>query len=284
MTRSLYEQEIARHVLALREALVRHDENLKADTLLQECVPYFLHGAAAIMQAADDQHKMVEHVLEPTIYDRYYSDNPNELPFEQMYQLDVADAVRIPRVGMLRQGLQRFCHARGRAPGDLRCVDLAANDGWMASHLFAAGYRFDVVDLGKGTTKRAKTRLKGTGAKVCRGRIEDAPALLGDGVAEAGHCYDVVVAFEVIEHVRDPQEMLAAMALLAVPDGEVWVSTPNGAVELGEIPEWDKVEWKGHVRVYTEPTFRRELQAAGLKVLDIKCGPDNVLVARAQRR
>ena len=287
MTRNLYEDYVAGLVLDLREALVRHDENIKAHKLLTECVPYFLEHAKydEIVQARDDQRRMVEHVLDPKVYERYYADNPHERPFEEQYGItpEVA-ADHLPRVEYLRLGLNRLTHKLAVPPGEIRVLDLAGNDGWMAVNLWkGAGVACDVVDLGKATTKRARQRLKDAGAPgfVHRGRADDLASL--DGVFGNVY-YEAVVAYEVIEHVRDPQELLAAMAGRVEIRGEIYVSTPNGAMELGEIPNWDHVEHKGHVRVYTPDTLKAELRAAGLQVLDTTVGADNVILTRSTRR
>lgn len=288
MTRQLYENEVLRTLLALREALVRHDENWKAWQLLAPepdgCVPYFLEQHPDLVEARREQREMVLHMLDPKAYRAYYGDNPNEAPFEQMYGIEPEQAhAHIPRVGFLRDGLARQMQRRGLAAGEMRVLDLAANDGWMAVNLWTAGLACDCVDLGKDTCARARRRLKKAKApgSVSRARAEDVyPQIPGGPALEPG--YDAVAVFEVIEHVHKPRQLLLVARAMVPPGGEVYVSTPDGAVELGEIPEWDKVERKGHVRVYTAATFRAELQAAGLKVEQLVRGADGVLLARTR--
>jgi hypothetical protein len=61
-------------------SLVRCDENLKAHTLLQECVPHFLaEDHPLVDQARIAQERMVEHITGGGVaYQRYYSTNEHE--------------------------------------------------------------------------------------------------------------------------------------------------------------------------------------------------------------
>lgn len=113
--RGLYEQEVVRRLLGLREDLVRHDENLAAWRLMDECVPYFLRDHPEVVSARDDQREMVAHLLDPAAYLDFYRTNPGERPFEEQYGLPVEDAHRIHRVGFLRGELQLMAARQGAA-------------------------------------------------------------------------------------------------------------------------------------------------------------------------
>jgi SAM-dependent methyltransferase len=269
--RDLYAGEVAQHILRLREALVRHDENLKAWTLLSECVPYFLLDHPAIAHARGDQHAMVRHILEPAAYRSYYGANPHELPFEQMYGIEPEHAHKhLYRVKFLREGLAT-ADTEDRAPD--RILDLAANDGWLAANLSKPGYVTDSLDLNPDCVARArerKQRWEGMGA-VAQGDLLDAPSIYKPG-------YDAVVAFEVIEHVADPERMLAVMVEMAAPSGRLYVSTPLEAVEQGNLPDWHRVEPKGHVRVFRSKDFTALLDRFGA-IERFEIGPDRVMCA-----
>lgn len=96
--------ETVKHVLALRELLVRHDENLKALQLL-EAAPYYVEHHPAIHQARLDQREMVLHATDPAAYSSYYRANPNEAPFE-LQGVPIEEAHdRFARLLFLRRGL-----------------------------------------------------------------------------------------------------------------------------------------------------------------------------------
>lgn len=267
------------HLLALREILVRCDENLKAHDLMQRCVPYFLEDEAypRIAQARTDQAAMVRHVTDGAeAYAAYYSSNSHEAPFEEQYGVKPMDAhERIPRAGLLRSALlenKRVVPADGANPVLLDC---ACNDGWMGANL-AGIVDYHGLDLNPDCIDRARGRHIRR-AKFAVGDLHQAAELTADIRPEAG--YDVVVCFECIEHVPDPDATLEVLASLVRPGGQLFVSTPAGAVEQGNLPTWWHVEPKGHVRVYTPRTFTALLEPHGT-VDGVALGPDQVLVAR----
>jgi len=259
------ELEAARALLTLREILVRHDENEKAWTLMSQCVPYIVQERRDVRQALHDQHRMVEHLLDPVVMAAYYAANPHDRSFEEQHDLQAPGAAldKIPRCGLLRDRLAK----------DARVLDLACNDGILAAALRGRGHhiRVDGVDLGVDCIARAKARGL-PGNFVC--------CDLHDAHEKIPATYSDVVLFEVIEHTVDPAATLVAAAQFVEPGGRLWVSTPIGAVERGELPTWDVVEHKGHVRAYTPEAFAREFDEIATEVELIGL-PDGTMVARA---
>lgn len=266
--RRLYQQQITQHILALREALVRHDENLKAWTLLSECVPYFLtdETAAEITQAREDQYAMTRHVLDPDTYALTYARNEHEQPFEVQFGITVDHADRIARVRWLIQELYQHYTTTS-----FEVIDLGCNDGWMLQHLterhdpsfHISGVRG--VDLNPDCIARAKARF--AAARKHRAKNERVVSQftcdsIENFARNALSSADVVCCFEVLEHVRDPYTILDAARQLTHSGGRIFLSTPNGAVEHGWLPEWDKAEYKGHVRAVTPQEFRVWLEYA----------------------
>lgn len=286
--RQLYAQDVVRRVLALREDLVRHDENLKAWQLLK-AAPYFVTDDPAISVARREQYAMVKHVLPPEElsdedreadpYEAYYRDNPHERSFEEMYGVGVNEAHRLPRVRYLHNCLTRQADAAGIAAVDMRAIDLSANDGWMAAYFSAYGFSIDCMDLHPGNCELAERRREQyprMGQVVC--------ADLHDAAKHfEPYSYDAVVAFETVEHVADPDAMMDAMHQMASRDGRLYVSTPLEAVEQGNLDSWDLVEPKGHVRVFREQDFRELLRRHG-SIERFEIGPDRVMFAQLAPR
>jgi tetratricopeptide (TPR) repeat protein len=105
LAEALKRAETIQHVLALRELLVRHDENLKAAQLL-EAVPYYIYDDPEIAKARADQRECVLHSVDPEVYRSYYRDNPGEAPFE-VHGVPVKKAHEaFPRLQFLRGGLE----------------------------------------------------------------------------------------------------------------------------------------------------------------------------------
>lgn len=238
-------------VLNLRETLVRHDENAKANALMQN-VPYFIANDPAISQARQDQREMTLHAFEPEQYGSYYRENPNEAPFEHT-EIPIPKAhERFHRVKFLRDGLDKQLIGAQILEGGLRVLDLSANDGWMLRNLATGGYgmsgSLDGMDLNRDAAERANERL---GERVkdfnIPGRVvcDDLHNALEH--FEPGS-YDAVALFETLEHVPDPAATLDVMMKMVKPGGQLYVSTPAGAYENGNVPQWATVESKGHLR------------------------------------
>lgn len=262
LAQALKEEEASRAFLLLREMLVRHDENAKAQTLM-DCAPYFIWTKPEIALARLDQREMTLHAFEPDVYGSYYRDNPGESPFENQ-GVPIPEAhQRFHRVAFLRQGLEEQVKAMlGGTVEDvpdvakatrssLRILDLSCNDGWMLANLATAGLgdgseegALDGMELNTGAAERANGRRKEYPAL---GTIVEANLFTAAEHFDAGS-YDAVVCFETIEHVPDAAALLDQMIAMCKPGGRIYVSTPAGAYENGNIPAWNRVEQKGHLR------------------------------------
>lgn len=283
--RELYERDVKRRLLALREDLIRHDENEKALALMEDCVPFYLQQDPEIDEARERTRRQSGHVRDPAQYRDYYAANVHERPFEEQYGLTAEDAHRLPRVAFLRGALAALHAEQGR---ELRVLDLAGNDGFMAANLASLPFPVvcDLVDLHPGNCALAEQR-KAAGAPIALVIEGDAVGVasdldrLRDFADTESHAYDAVVAFEVIEHVADPRALLEAMRQACAAHGFLFVSTPCGVDHGGNLPDWDRDEPKGHVRVYVEDTFRAELGRAG-EILQFMTGPDGVMVAQVR--
>jgi 2-polyprenyl-3-methyl-5-hydroxy-6-metoxy-1,4-benzoquinol methylase/glycosyltransferase involved in cell wall biosynthesis len=263
--------ETVKHVLAVRELLVRHDENLKADQLLKN-VPYYVEDHPLIAQARLDQREMVLHAVDPTVYRDYYGDNPNEAFFEQ-HGIDIAEAhTRFYRLAFLRDGLAAEAKRRGKR--GLKVLDFSGNDGWMAANLSLAGHHVDMMDLNAEAVKRADARrgeYPGIGKVVCDD-LHRAPEHFDVG------SYDAVIMFETIEHVPDPRASINVMATMCKPTGRCYISTPDGAYEHGNVPNWAEVEHKGHLRAITPHDLLGWICEQGIAE-NFVIGPDRVQIA-----
>jgi SAM-dependent methyltransferase len=265
--------EAESHVLRLRELLVRFDENLKAHQLM-ESVPYWIAERPAIVRAKREQREMVLHAIDPEAYEVYYRSNPHERPFEQQYPgLTVENAhEHLFRVQFLRDGLTRQLEQHPN-PDEFGIIDLTANDGWMLANLKAAGYS----DLfGCELNDRAIARANARGFKLYRHDFRQL-------VRETAESWNAVVLFETLEHLPDPAGALEDIAGIVSMDGRLYISTPDGAVEEGDLPSWSHVERKGHLWAWPVEQFTAMLDEVG-EVVNCEIGPDKVAVAEVRPR
>ena len=132
--------------------------------------------------------------------------------------------------------LARYLLAAQLASGR-RVLDAACGEGYGTALLAAAGTSSAVgVDVDGATVAHARRRygLEFVQADIAALPFED------DG-------FDLVVSFETIEHVQDPEAVLAELRRVLAPDGLLVISTPNKLEYL--------VQNEFHVREFTHEEF-----------------------------
>ncbi len=140
-----------------------------------------------------------------------------------------------------------------------RVLDLGCSDGVVGARLMAQGHEVIGVDL---------IEHKGV-----RERLTDFfEADLEDGIPDAvGDGFDVVLAADVLEHVRDPEAMLGHIGARLRPGGRLITSIPNFGhwyprtrVALGRF-DYDArgILDQGHLRFFTKRSFARMVDHAG---------------------
>lgn len=127
-----------------------------------------------------------------------------------------------------------------------RVLDLGCLEGYalltVANHVDSVTYGAG-VDLSQDGIDMARKRVKLVGKKLdfTKGSIEDFLKMTAVK-------YDMVMLFEVIEHVKDPAAVLKAIDNVLAPGGTVLISTP--AFESPTFGKTDTIN-KCHIRLYT---------------------------------
>ncbi len=127
--------------------------------------------------------------------------------------------------------------------GGRRVVDLACGEGYGSSVLARTAVSVIGVDANPDAFEHA--RLKYSGPKL---RFERTMLELWTGDV------DCVVFLQTIEHVQDPDAVLAHVRELIEPDGVAYVSTPNVLTLAPEGEERSGNPW--HVREYRPAEYR----------------------------
>jgi len=138
-----------------------------------------------------------------------------------------------------------------RVVGGLRpatILELGCGQGAMGTRL-ARMATYVAAEPDDRSFETAHARITPLGGTVIHGDHNKVPA---------GTTYDVVCAFEVLEHIADDAAALAAWLPLVRPGGHLVLSVPSEPERFGP---WD--ELVGHYRRYDAPTLTARLAEAG---------------------
>lgn len=92
------------------------------------------------------------------------------------------------------------------------------------------------------------------------------------GLSALGKSYDLILCQEVLEHLPNAEDVLAALAERLTPDGRIVITVPTRWSErwLRRVnPSYMQGEAHGHVREFDEADLRKITEAAGLSVLEL---------------
>jgi len=144
-----------------------------------------------------------------------------------------------------------------------RVLDLGCSQGLLARPLREKGVRTTGVDVG--TPEKVSRDLE-----AYHQRDLEEPLDIPEG-----RVFDYVVVADVIEHLKNREQLLRSARRYLKPDGRLLISTPNiaiwfyrlsllaGRFEYGPRGVLDET----HVHLFTQSTFRREVEKGGFRIL-----------------
>ncbi len=151
-----------------------------------------------------------------------------------------------------------------RVPPDGGSVlELGPGPGAMTRVLLARGHRVTVVE----NDPEALEVLKTLGVEVIPGNLDSADWL----EALAGRRFDAVLACDVLEHLRKPEDVLHRLSEFVTPMGRLVISVPNiayagvvAAMRNGIFDYSDKGQLdRTHVRFFTKRSIEKALLDCG---------------------
>jgi 2-polyprenyl-3-methyl-5-hydroxy-6-metoxy-1,4-benzoquinol methylase len=187
-----------------------------------------------------------------------------------------------PEVSAFYGDARNHAHAlfleRHPPSGAGRLLDVGCGFGYFLAHALAAGWEVTGCEPSPSWSDRARLRLGAD--RVVTGAADD-PAL-------DGSTFDLITAWDVIEHVFDPLPFLARLRELLAPGGHVFLRTPNLAYvlpvySLRRFVLRQEVELgpTNHVVYFTARTLGASLSQAGLTAVNwTNFPPPQVAVGR----
>ena len=119
---------------------------------------------------------------------------------------------------LMNEHLARYCFAEALA-GQKRVLDAGCGLGYGSARLARRTQDVFALDNAFEPLLQASTQYEPEGVRFAQGDVTSLPF--------RSESFDVVVAFEVIEHLENWQGFLAEMERVLAPAGQLIVSTPN---------------------------------------------------------
>jgi 2-polyprenyl-3-methyl-5-hydroxy-6-metoxy-1,4-benzoquinol methylase len=125
-----------------------------------------------------------------------------------------------------------------------RVLDIACGDGYGSAALLAAGAESVIgIDISEDICRRARRKYD-----------VDARSGSAEKIPLPSSSIDIVVSFETIEHLQQPEKFMDECVRVLAPQGMLIISTPNA-----DITQANGVENPYHVREMNEREFRSAL-------------------------
>lgn len=259
-------------VKEIRKELLIKDEPLKAYFMLKEL------SVPELKTELDNTYGMVRHAFEDEIYKKVYG---------MEGEIETNDSERIePEYAILDAGRKytryEWIIDEVNKEKPKTFLDLGCYVGSLVTTIANMGVESVGVDMTKTVIDTAKERAK-------RYNLQDKVKFYKDDVRVFDKFKaDVVVCFEVLEHIPDDRKFIEHLCDLST--GWCYVSTPNGPYGNGDGNrghwEWDGVEvhTRGHLRVYTKSTLLGLLNKCGCEIAFIEGMSDGLLWCKFRRK
>lgn len=166
--------------------------------------------------------------------------------------------------------------------GQGRMLDVGSGLGFFLERARRAGWDVTGCDTSPGWVAIARRRIEAD--RVVLGGV-DAPEL-------SGLRFDLVTAWDVVEHVFDPVPFLRRLADMMTSQGRLFLRTPNFAY-VGPLyalrqsllrQSWATLGPTNHVVYFTAATMARALDAAGLRPVSWRIYPPPQVAVSADPR
>ena len=161
-----------------------------------------------------------------------------------------------------RRRLEKIAKLAGRAPTDMRLLDVGCSRGHFVAAAARMGYRAEGVEPAPHIAGAARA----AGLSVHTGLLEE------QRFPDAS--FDAITSFEVLEHLREPLPLMRECTRLLAPGGVMCVTTGNAAswTVAAMAARWDYFRMDkdaGHVSFYNPRSLALLAQRAGLSVIAV---------------
>ena len=244
------------------KTLMTHDELLSARHLMQ-AVPWYIREFPEVEEMQLKTDSTLSYHDNPTEFIEHYSQT-----VDYTVHQDVSAGIepwdnRKQRWEWLVEALNERESALGQK---LDVLDIGCSNGWFSNRIGQLGHRAHGIDTSLITIAIALSRAVefNTGAKFAN---HDFASNIDPVPSHFPKKYDIIVFYEVYEHLHETTPALKKMHGLLKPGGLLLVSTPRGSWSQG-VPRpghhtWDADTFREHIRAVTTSDLRKDFIAAG---------------------
>jgi SAM-dependent methyltransferase len=136
-------------------------------------------------------------------------------------------------------------------------LEIGAGEGALAVRL-ASAYTYTGIEPDARAREKAGRRL----ARLAQGEL----VLRDLSEVDPGKRFDLVCAFEVLEHIEDDEAALREWRGLLAPSGMLLLTVPAGRRRFGPADAL-----VGHCRRYEEESLRDLLEKVGFRIVRLEC-------------
>jgi SAM-dependent methyltransferase len=142
-----------------------------------------------------------------------------------------------------------------------RLLDVGCSCGYLIDEALDAGFDAWGVEFSRVAISAASPQAR---PRIIEGDVN----ALGD---QARDSYDVVTAFDVVEHTLDPIAFLIALRRLLRPDGLLVITTPDTTHFLRPVlrSRWPMLQPFQHTVLFSRSSLRRALEQTGFSGVEI---------------
>jgi 2-polyprenyl-3-methyl-5-hydroxy-6-metoxy-1,4-benzoquinol methylase len=147
-------------------------------------------------------------------------------------------------------------------------LDAGSGNGYFSWLAYRSGARVVALNFEPGQVERARDflldhrRADPARLRFERGNLYD--------LSNEHRTFDEIICYEVLEHLRRDDEVVAQLYRILRPGGVLHVCCPNGRHPRHRAEALDLTETGGHVRPgYTEDQYRKLLEPVGFRIREI---------------
>lgn len=177
----------------------------------------------------------------------------------------------------------KYANVLNRIPPGSRILELGCHTGSFGAYLVRTDYKVDGIDINPDAVQYARS----AGVNAILGDLEDSSSFKA-----LSNVYDVVLAMDVLEHLRTPETILHILRNIIAPGGKLIVTGPNIAYWAMRkdllLGNWeyhdDGILDRTHLRFYTRRGWENLFIHSGYRILATEAADDFIPFEHILRR